>query len=63
MNTIIILLTFLIPLAPVKDNSYDVWREDGVHLFINDNGTPTNYEDDWVYDWEDNREVDITIID
>lgn len=42
---------------------YSVWAEPNLHLMMCDNGTPDNYDDDWVVDWEDNREVTVTIHD
>lgn len=53
--------TMVISPAPQED-TYSVWSED-IHLIMSDNGTPTDYDDDWVVDWEDNREVIVTVLD
>lgn len=50
-------------LAVPSGNVYSVWSEPGLHLMMCDNGTPDNYDDDWVVDWEDNREVTVAIHD
>lgn len=42
---------------------YEAWTDTGIHLMVCDNGTPDDYEDDWIYDWETNREFTITIHD
>lgn len=42
---------------------YSVWSEPGLHLMMSDNGTPDDYSDDWVVDWEDNRNVMVTVLD
>ena len=59
---LILMSIFSIPTHSIG-NCYDTYNENGLHLFINDNNTPTNYEDDWVYDWEDNRETIIFNLD
>lgn len=47
-----------------SDNGcYNVWGSPGLHLMMSDNGTPDDYSDDWVIDWEDNREVMVTVLD
>lgn len=48
---------------PVQASMYTVWTGQGLHLMMSDNGTPGNYDDDFVVDWEDNRQVKITILD
>ena len=53
-------LIALIAIAIIKPEShmelYHVWSEqDTLHLVMCDNGTPDNRDDDWVVDWEDNR--------
>lgn len=42
---------------------YSVWSDNGLHLMMCDNGTPDDFDDDWVVDWETNRDVDVTILD
>lgn len=44
-------------------NVYSVWAEPGLHLMMSDNGTPDDYDDDWVVDWETNRDIIITVLD
>lgn len=44
-------------------NVYSAWTEDGIHLMISDAGTPGYYEDDFICDWETNRDFAITIHD
>lgn len=61
MKILLLLLSLLFssfsPDTSKINNSYDVYNNQGLHLFIHDNDTPDNYEDDWVYDWEDNRQT------
>lgn len=54
-------LTALCPKAKVND--YDAWTSGGYHLMICDNGTPNDPEDDYIYDWEDNRIFEISVKD
>lgn len=42
---------------------YDVWAQPGLHLAMSDNGTPDDYDDDWVIDWEDNRDIVVLVLD
>ena len=42
---------------------YDTWTGPNLHLIMSDNGTPDDFGDDWVIDWEDNREVINIILD
>lgn len=42
---------------------YSAWTQDGLHLMISDAGTPGNYDDDFICDWETNRDFTITIHD
>ena len=53
------------PAAPVekRDGVYDVWATPGLHLVMDDNGTPDDYSDDWVIDYEDNRTVRVAVLD
>lgn len=44
-------------------NVYSAWTEDGIHLMISDAGTPGYLEDDFICDWETNRDFTITIND
>lgn len=44
-------------------NVYSVWAEPNLHLMMCDNGTPDDFNDDWVVDWEDNRDITVTIHD
>ena len=63
----ILLIALIATLATTphyEEQGYDVWSDDGhTHLMMTDNGTPDDYDDDWVVDWETNREFTITIID
>lgn len=71
MKALLIALIATTALAPVEkrydDYSdtgvYDVWGAPGLHLIMDDNGTPDDYSDDWVIDYEDNRTVKIAILD
>lgn len=49
--------------TPAAPTCYDVWTGPGLHLMMSDNGTPDNFDDDFVIDWEDNRSVKITVLD
>lgn len=61
---ILLLKVALAHLAAIDGGTvYSVWAEPNLHLMMCDNGTPDNYDDDWVVDWEDNREVTVTIHD
>lgn len=63
MKALILALIASMTIVPVpKDTVYSVWSED-IHLIMSDNGTPDDYDDDWVVDWEDNRVVIVTILD
>ena len=42
---------------------YDVWAQPGLHLAMSDNGTPDDFDDDWVIDWETNRDIIVLILD
>ena len=53
---------FLQPVAN-EVGGYSMWNENGLRIFLDDNGTPGNYEDDWVVDWEDNRDVRVFVLD
>lgn len=46
-----------------ESGMYSVWAEPGLHLMMDDNGTPDDYSDDWVIDYEDNRTVKIAVLD
>ena len=48
---------------PAAAACYDAWAGPNLHLMICDNGTPDNYDDDFIVDWEDNRQVKITVLD
>lgn len=48
--------------APVW-SAYDVWTESGIHLMMTDHGTPDDPFDDFVIDYENNRQVKVTILD
>lgn len=43
--------------------AYNVWAEPGFHLIMSDNATPDDYSDDWVIDYEDNRDVMVVVLD
>lgn len=57
-----LIVALLVVLAPAP-HDYEAWTSDGVHLFICDAGTPGNYEDDYVFDWETNRDYDVVVND
>lgn len=59
------LIALTVTASPVekRDCVYDVWSEPGLHLMMCDNGTPDDYSDDWVVDWEDNRAVIVAVLD
>lgn len=44
-----------------KGECYSAWSESGIHLILSDNGTPDDVEDDFICDWETNREFTIDI--
>ena len=46
-----------------ESHDYEAWTSTGVHLMINDNGTPNDFEDDWVFDWETNRTFTVEVMD
>lgn len=48
--------------APAGD-VYTAWTDHGYHLMICDNGTPEDLEDDFICDWEDNRDFTIIVND
>lgn len=59
-----LMLMLLAVLSPASQpNVYSAWTEDGIHLMISDNGTPDDFDDDFICDWEDNREFVVTILD
>lgn len=37
-----------------NDNCYSAYTENGIHLIISDNGTPGDFDDDFICDWETN---------
>lgn len=55
-------VTHLAAVQPVGD-VYSVWAEPNLHIMMCDNGTPDDPEDDWVVDWEDNRDVTVIVND
>lgn len=60
----LIAVTALIPQPADKhDGVYSVWAEPGIHLIMYDNGTPDDYSDDWVVDYETNRDVEVAVRD
>lgn len=59
----LMLLIFDARQAQAAGNIYDVWNDNGLHLMICDNGTPADFEDDFIVDYEDNRSVKVTIMD
>ena len=59
---LVLALLFHRPVAPEPD-IYSAWTDTGYHLMISDNGTPDDPEDDWVVDWEDNRDFRIIVND
>lgn len=71
MRALLIALITTTLIAPVDkrysdystDGVYDVWASPGLHLVMSDNSTPDDYSDDWVIDYETNRDVMVTILD
>lgn len=65
MFRIIVMLILALTQKPAQPvgNVYSAWTDDGMHLMISDNGTPDDLEDDFICDWEDNREFTVTIYD
>ena len=61
LKLMFMLLAVLYP-QPTND-IYSVWAEPGLHLMMCDNGTPEDFSDDWVVDWEDNRMVSVYVFD
>ena len=63
--------TLIAPVEPVEkrysdystDGVYDVWASPGLHLVMSDNSTPDDYDDDWVIDYETNRDIVVTVLD
>lgn len=65
MKAMIIALIAFTAMRPAgaHDGVYSVWAEPGIHLIMSDNGTPEDYSDDWVIDYEDNRVVEVAVLD
>ena len=70
MKALILAITALVAMHPSRsydqysDNGmYSVWAEPGFRLMMSDNGTPFDYDDDWVVDWEYNRDVVVMVLD
>ena len=71
MRVLLIGMMFAALIAPLEkrysdystDGVYDVWSAPGLHLAMSDNSTPDDYSDDWVIDYETNRDVMVTILD
>lgn len=71
MKALLIALIATTAIAPVEKRYdgysdagvYDVWASPGLHLVMSDNGTPDDYDDDWVIDYETNRDVMVTVLD
>lgn len=63
LRLIVIVLLSLLNAGKQPGNVYSAWTEDGLHLMISDAGTPEDLEDDFVCDWETNREFTVTIYD
>lgn len=68
MKALILALLAVTTLNPTGDRyseslTYSVWAGPGLHLIMSDNGTPDNYDDDWVIDYETNREVTVLVWD
>ena len=57
------LAAFIKGSAQPEDHVYDVWANPGLHLMMSDNGTPDDFDDDFVIDWETNREVAVFVLD
>lgn len=60
--TLMLLAFTTLQTQPIAD-VYSVWAEPGLHLMMCDNGTPDDYDDDWVVDWEYNRDVMVLVLD
>ena len=64
MKVLIIGLIIGTLMASTRDDCYSVWSEgDKVHLIMCDNGTPDDFDDDWVVDWETNRGFHVEVWD
>lgn len=70
MRALILALLVTAAAAPLKYHdcyseagAYNVWAEPGLHLIMSDNATPDDYSDDWVIDYEDNRIVEVAVLD
>lgn len=68
MTALIIGLIIGTLMTPAKslpvDDCYSVWSEgDRIHLIMCDNGTPDDFDDDWVVDWETNRDFHVEVYD
>lgn len=58
-----LMLAFFMASQKPTGDVYSAWTQDGLHLMISDAGTPGNYEDDFICDWETNRDFAITVND
>lgn len=48
---------------PQETGGRSFWDGSGTRIFLSDNGTPGNYDDDFVADWENNREAEVFVFD
>lgn len=63
MRLVILIFAYIVRAGAPTPDVYDVWAEPNLHIMMSDNGTPGDYDDDWVVDWEDNREIEVCVID
>lgn len=71
MKALMIALALTATVAPMETrndmysgaNVYDVWAAPGLHLMMSDNATPDDFDDDWVIDWETNRDIVVLVLD
>lgn len=71
MKAMIIAMALMATVAPVEKRYdmysgagvYDVWAEPELHLMMSDNGTPDDFDDDWIIDWETNRDIVVLVLD
>lgn len=69
MKALMIALALTATVAPMRNDMYsgakvyDVWASPGLHLMMSDNATPDDFDDDWVVDWETNRDIVVLVLD
>ena len=60
---VMMILAITAPAEKPVGDVYSAWTESGIHLMISDNGTPDDFDDDFICDWETNRDFAVTIYD